>query len=360
MPLLPLRRSSALLSICFLLTACGVPGPPVPPTPKIPAPARDLVARQVGERVLLRWTLARLYADGRRMENWPQLEIHRAFLGDAERRADAFADESRVAYVIPPPVVDTFLHNDVIVFWDVLGAALLRERAGRTAVYGVKAVNDKGQDAGFSNLAAVRLYPVPRSIARIDARVTERAIELQWLPPERSTSGTPLEAVAGYQVYRSETGDEGSFALHGTTATTRYEDTQFRFGTRYFYRIRTLAQFGSDTVESDNSVTVEVVPRDLFSPPVPAHLIAVGGTQRIDLTWDASPATDLAGYHVYRSLLPGTGFERLTREPLQVQSFADTSVQPGTRYYYAVTALDAEGNESAFSEEVAATPIPQE
>lgn len=358
MPSVPLGRSlsgALLLSLC--LVGCGVPGAPVPPTPKIPVPPQDLVARQVGERVVLRWTLPRLYTDGTRQEGWPRLEVYRAFVSDTISSPEAFATQARVAYTIPEQVVDTFLHNEVIVFPDVLGAATLREQTGRTAVYAVKAVNPRGQSAGFSNRVAVRVYPVPTPIPRISTRVSERAIELQWTPPVRTTSGTPLEAIAGYQVYRSETGEEGSYALIGTAPTARYEDTQFRFGAHYYYRVRTLAQFGGDTVESDNSATVDVAPRDLFPPPVPAHLIAVAGPDRIDLTWDASPAPDLAGYYVYRSQESGRGYVRLHPEALQAQSFADTRVQAGTRYFYVVTAVDVDGNESPFSEEVAVTPV---
>lgn len=336
---------------------CGVPGPPVPPTPKIPQPARDLVTRQSGERVVLRWTVPRLHTDGTRMEGPPKMEVLRIFAPDDVPSEENFAAEARVAYSLPPNVVSSFLHTDIVVFPDVLGPDVLRQQGGKKAVYAVRAVNEKGQSAGLSNLAAVPVYPVPMPIARVETKVTERAIELRWQPPVRTTSGTPVEAVAGYQVYRSETGEPGSFALHGTAGTARYEDTQFRFGQRYFYFVRTLAQYGADTVESENSAIAAVLARDLFPPPVPANLIAVASAGRIDLTWDASAAADLAGYFVYRSIEPGKGYERLNREPLQVQSFADTTVQTGTRYYYLVTALDAEGNESPFSAEATAMPL---
>lgn len=337
-----------------------MPGPPVPPTPKIPAPAQDLVGRQSGERVVLRWTLPRLHTDGSRLPGPPRMDIHRAFLLEASPAPEVFAAAARVAYTLPETVVESFLHNGIVVFPDVLGASVLQEQSGRYAVYAVRAVNAKGQTAGFSNLVAVRVYPVPEPISELLSRVTERAVELRWTPPRRSTSGPPLEAIAGYQIYRSETGEEGSFALHGTAATARYEDTQFRFGARYFYQVRTLAQYGTDLVESDSSGTLEVLARDLFPPPVPANLIAVSGAARVDLTWDASAAADLAGYYLYRSRQPGNGYERLTPQPLQAQSYADTRVEPGVSYYYVVTAVDAEGNESPFSQEVTAQPRPPE
>lgn len=306
---------------------------------------------------MLRWTLQRLHTDGTRLEGWPRLEVYRVFLLDTADLKERFRAEARVAYVIPERVVESFTRNEIVVFPDALGAAVLAEQAGRTSVYGVKAVNAQGQDAGFSSLATVRVYPVAAAIARIEARVTERAIELRWEPPRRTSSGTPLEAIAGYQIYRSETGEEGSYALRGNAAVARFEDTDFGFGGRYFYRIRTLAQFGADTVESDSSAAVEVVPRDVFPPAAPTQLIAVAGLERVDLTWDASPAADLAGYHVYRSREPGRGFERLTREPLRAQSFADPGLPAGAAFTYVVTAIDASGNESPFSNPVSAVTL---
>lgn len=349
----------SLLLFLAALGGCGVAGPPVPPTAKIPVAPTGLAANQVGERVVLRWTVGRLYTDGTRMEGWPQLEIYRAFLAEAPDE-DKFAAEAKVVYVLPERVVESFRRNDIVVFPDVLGAAALGQQAGRTAVYAVKAVNAKRQDAGFSNLATVRLYPVAAPLERIETRVTERALELRWAAPQRTTGDTLLEAIAGYQVYRSEAGPEGPFALRGTAPTTVYEDTDFQFGKKYWYRIRTLAQFGADTVESDNSVGVEVDARDVFPPPAPAHVIIIAGAERADLTWDASPAADLAGYHVYRSREPGRGYERLTQELLRAQSFADTGLGAGTTFYYVVTAVDAEGNESPNSEEVSAAVLPPE
>ncbi|HXE76549.1 MAG TPA: hypothetical protein VNN18_13070 [Candidatus Xenobia bacterium] len=337
-----------------------MPGPPVPPIPKIPQVPSGLTARQVGERVQLRWTLPRLNTDGTRLPGPPKMEILRAFVAGALPSPESFAGEAKVVYSLPGQVVSSFVQQDIVAFPDVLNAGLLREQSGRLAVYAVRATNEKGESAGMSNLVGLRVYPVAAPIALVRTRVTERAVELRWEPPTRTTSGTLLEAIAGYQVYRSETGGPGSFVLHGTSAAPMYEDTQFRFGQKYFYFVRTLAQYGADAVESDSSATAEVFARDLFPPPAPANVIVVAGPARVDLTWDASPAADLKGYFVYRSLEAGKGYQRLTAEALRVLSFVDTNVTVRTRYYYVITALDVEGNESAFSQEVAATPVPPE
>lgn len=335
-----------------------MPAPPVPPTPKIPVVPEGLEVHQVGERVELRWRVKRLLTDGSRMSDWPTVEVYRAFAAKESDVERVFEQQAKIVYTLPPALVDIFLREGTVVFGDALDGATLRAHTGQVAVYGLKAVNDKRQDAGFSNLAATRVYPVPTPIRAVEARTTERGIELSWKAPVGTTSGTPVEAVAGYEIYRSTTGEPKSFVLHGTSASTHYEDTQFQYGQRYFYRVRTLVQFGADTVASEDSAVADVIPRDVFPPPVPQNLIAVAGEGRVDLTWDASTADDLAGYFVYRSTQSGTGYARVNSKATAGQTLADTGpLQAGTMYFYVVTAVDREGNESRFSAEVSAVPL---
>lgn len=56
------------------------------------------------------------------------------------------------------------------------------------------------------------------------------------------------------------------------------------------------------------------------------------------------------GFHVYRSVaenLPFVFWERLTDEPIQDGNFNDQAAEIGQRYYYKLTQVDANGNESA-------------
>jgi fibronectin type 3 domain-containing protein len=62
----------------------------------------------------------------------------------------------------------------------------------------------------------------------------------------------------------------------------------------------------------------------------------------------------LAGYVVYRrDVTAGGAVERISGSALVVgPSFSDSTVVAGHRYAYAVSAVDADGNESAQSGEV--------
>ncbi len=56
------------------------------------------------------------------------------------------------------------------------------------------------------------------------------------------------------------------------------------------------------------------------------------------------------GFHVYRSVnanLPFVFWERLTDAPIQDGNFNDKAAEIGQRYFYKLTQVDANGNESA-------------
>jgi endoglucanase len=66
----------------------------------------------------------------------------------------------------------------------------------------------------------------------------------------------------------------------------------------------------------------------------------------VDLSWSINLETDLAGYRVYRSEQEGTRGQLVTPDLLPTPALRDTSVEPGHRYWYTVTAVDRAGNES--------------
>ena len=129
---------------------------------------------------------------------------------------------------------------------------------------------------------------------------------------------------------------------------------------RYIYTVRSVTQYGADSVESADSVPTLITPRDIFPPATPTGLeIAVISASPqvptyVELSWAISMEEDLAGYFVYRSDREDTPGERVDAEILPSPAFRDISVQSGKRYYYRVSALDRAGNESPMSSAVVA------
>lgn len=73
----------------------------------------------------------------------------------------------------------------------------------------------------------------------------------------------------------------------------------------------------------------------------------------VDLSWTASTST-VSGYRVYRGTVSGGPYTLLTSSLVPSTSFADSSVISGDSYFYVVTAVDANYNESAFSNQASA------
>jgi hypothetical protein len=94
---------------------------------------------------------------------------------------------------------------------------------------------------------------------------------------------------------------------------------------------------------------------DVTPPSAPTGLVAAPGDGLVALDWDDSPAGDLDGYIVYRSLTSGGPYAAQTGV-LAASQYTDTNVTNGTTYFYVVTAVDLVGNESDWSDEAVATP----
>ena len=87
------------------------------------------------------------------------------------------------------------------------------------------------------------------------------------------------------------------------------------------------------------------------SPTTPTAPTPVQHT--VSLTWNASSST-VIGYRVYRSETSGGSYNTLTGSSLNALTYADSTVASGTTYYYVVTAVDAAGNESVYSNQATA------
>lgn len=118
-------------------------------------------------------------------------------------------------------------------------------------------------------------------------------------------------------------------------------------------------RFGPN-VSANITGTISVVSTAANSPSTVS--LSGSGIQSIahsvTLSWMASD--EGAGrYNVYRSTQSGTAYSKLNSVPSSGLSYTDTTVQGGQTYFYVVTAVDNEQEESTFSEESSATiPLP--
>ncbi|PYU86543.1 MAG: hypothetical protein DMG51_05325 [Acidobacteria bacterium] len=347
-------------SILLLTAGCGAPGDPVPPSPPVPVAVRDLTVHQAGDGVQLSFTLPANSISGEKLPAPPAVEILRGTV-----KSDGLADSKsfRVVYTIPGALLDSYRAEGRVRFTDPLSPEETKSHPGAAAAYIVRTRASPKRASADSNAVTLRLFPVPAPITLVEARVTESAVELTWLMPARA-AGEPMPAITGYRIYRSEIHPsapasppqdipESQAAQLASSQTNSYRDTSIVFDHTYLYVVRSVIQVEGNELESSDSQPVTVTPRDTFPPAAPQGLVAAllpgsaPGTVLVDLSWSINLETDLAGYRVYRSEQEGTRGQLLTPDLLPTPAVRDTSVGPGHRYWYTVTAVDRAGNESA-------------
>jgi hypothetical protein len=122
-------------------------------------------------------------------------------------------------------------------------------------------------------------------------------------------------------------------------------DTEFvikgvAFGVERCFEVRPVDKISDAVVIGPASPKTCFTPADTYPPAAPRSLAAIAGAGVINLIWDANTESDLAGYIVLRGDAPGDTLQPITPEPVTVTSYRDESVRPGTRYVYAVVAVD--------------------
>jgi fibronectin type 3 domain-containing protein len=187
----------------------------------------------------------------------------------------------------------------------------------------------------------------PARPAGLRATAGDGTVQLAW------TANTDGD-LAGYRVYRRIAGGKWSAVgadIHGAPA---FVDDSVSNATTYEYRV---TAFDTSNNESSPSASATATPRDMTPPAVPAGFDATAGDGKVDLRWSANSESDFASYRIYRRVSGGTWPTTPLATPTAATSLTDDTVVNGTPYEYRITSVDSNGNESAPSATVTATPV---
>lgn len=129
-------------------------------------------------------------------------------------------------------------------------------------------------------------------------------------------------------------------------STTEHVLAGVAFGVERCFEVRPVDRiFGTDVIGPPSPKTC-VTFKDSFPPAAPKSLAVIPLSGVINLIWEGNTEKDLAGYHVLRGEVPGDTLRPITTEPVAAATYRDETVKPGTRYVYAVVAVDRAGNMS--------------
>ncbi|MDX3073491.1 PA14 domain-containing protein [Streptomyces sp. NPDC088354] len=191
----------------------------------------------------------------------------------------------------------------------------------------------------------------PALVSGLTAEPTEYGVRLHWDPNTEPD-------LARYTVYSGELyEDDGQWTCFGHAVewlgpdATGYLAERLPDGERGCYFVDAEDTWGNSMFlwEQEASV-VEFTELDL-TPSVatpedsPVRLTAEDVLSGVRLGWDG--VSGAAGYRVYRWDRAAGRYESLTPDPVTGTAWTDTTAPRGTTHYYWVTAVDADGTESA-------------
>ncbi|KJD34821.1 hypothetical protein PK35_02610 [Tamlana nanhaiensis] len=89
-------------------------------------------------------------------------------------------------------------------------------------------------------------------------------------------------------------------------------------------------------------------PIEFDAPSAPTNLEATVQPTSVRLDWDASPETDVAGYHIYRAEAENGAYNTIARTVTNT-AFIDNTALSGINYFYKIKAIDGSLNRSEYS-----------
>lgn len=302
--------------LLLLAAACGKVGEPHPPAIRIPARVTDLKVVQDQYQVILSWTNPSKYIDGGKATDLSDVHV----LRDGKPIETIKVSGAGKVQTTPLPVTDA---------------------VGTTPKYSIEVETSRGKHSETSNGVPIAIVTVPGVISNLKGAKDQGRIRLEWSPPTLNASLAEV-----YIVRRAED------PTPHTVTETFFEDSGIETGKTYSYTV-TAARAGTIPVPGPPSPPLLVTANDTTKPKTPTGLQPplVSDTGAI-LQWDPNTEADLAGYWIYRSDNPATGFTRVNMMIQTSPRFLDESYRPGM--YYRVSAEDADENESAPSASVRA------
>jgi hypothetical protein len=195
--------------------------------------------------------------------------------------------------------------------------------------------------------ATVRLLAgqAPRAVEALAAQaVTDSTVELRWAGP--AGAGTV------YNVFRSDDPEApaSAYTLVARVREPRFADRGLHVATEYFYRVAAVSAANLQGPVSAPLV-VRTAPQNVTAPhPVQEAGVVRRAPDTLFVYWRKNSEPDVARYRIFRGTSPD--FSIVGREPdvvleanpMFLQVFHDTGLQPDTAYYYRIQPVDWANN----------------
>jgi len=215
-----------------------------------------------------------------------------------------------------------------------------------TYYYRVKATNVVGPSA-YSNEANATTLNLDGPSGLTATSVTSMKITLSWTDNSTDESGFAIERKTG------EAGTYAEVARVGANVAT-YSDNNLSQNTQYFYRVKSFNGTGYSPYSN------EVNPTTLVFAAPSGLTVTAGNTLGLVLNWTDNTG-DETGFRIDRKTGAGGTYSGIAAVATNITSYDDTTIQPGTVYYYRVRAYSynfPDNYYTPYSNEVSGTQNP--
>ena len=209
--------------------------------------------------------------------------------------------------------------------------------AGTTYYYQGRAL-DANDAYGPWSLPVHATLPTPIAAPTLTLTPGHQQIAISWQP------------VTGADTYELWTWQEGGAWEQlggGTLTATSFTHSNLTVGEKHYYALRGL---NNDGAEGAWSEYVGAIAAGELPTPV---LTAAAGPAQVTITW---PAVTGANAYELWYWIDGSDWIQLGGGNLTATTFTHTGLTAGTTYYYSLRAHANDGKESAWSENIDATP----
>jgi fibronectin type 3 domain-containing protein len=195
---------------------------------------------------------------------------------------------------------------------------------------------------GETKISPEVMVKAPYNQPELKAKFEKNAVILSWT---KNSSNRKVE----FEIKRSFNSGKDFTSIKKISNVNTYKDDSVKKGNKYFY-IVTLIEEDKNSMDSN-----EVA---LVTPPVaPSQITTVlNAENKIQINWIAESGNADVTYKIYKSITGGRNF-KLIAENLKTITYTDTEVLPGNKYFYKVTVVN-ENKEQSDSKEFSCTTIP--
>ena len=220
--------------------------------------------------------------------------------------------------------------------------------------YFIAATDTVGNESAFTSLSIKTGDAESPAVVRgLEALGMPDSIRISW------TANTEAD-LAYYSIYRGTDSLSLTKLVDVESTMTSYIDKEVINEIVYYYAVTSIDSTDNSqwnpAYESPLSEVVQAFAPDIVPPAVPVLLEAQASNKRVELKWQAQSEPDLSLFRIYRSM-DSLNFSLLDSVSGDTSLYTDTLVENFKSYYYCLSAVDTNRNESQASAVIKAEPF---